>query len=99
FTHDQDFFEANLARLKTPVRVVWGCEDTYIKKEMGIEFADRIHAEITLLKGIGHYPHLQAPQQTINEITAELASPTSFNSSSASLNGLNTTGTLSREAT
>jgi pimeloyl-ACP methyl ester carboxylesterase len=68
FTHDQDFFEANLAKLKTPVRVVWGCEDTYIKKEMGIEFADRIHAEITLLPGIGHFPHLQAPQQTLNEI-------------------------------
>jgi len=68
FTDDQDFFEANLAKLKTPVRVVWGCEDMYVKKEMGIEFADRIHAEITLLPGIGHYPHLQAPQQTINEI-------------------------------
>jgi pimeloyl-ACP methyl ester carboxylesterase len=68
FTRDQDYFEANLAKLKTPVRVVWGSEDLYIKKEMGIEFADRVHAEIALLPGIGHYPHLQVPQQTIHEI-------------------------------
>jgi pimeloyl-ACP methyl ester carboxylesterase len=68
FTRDQDHFEANLAKLKTPVRVVWGSEDTYIRKEMGIEFADRIGAEITVLKGIGHYPHLQAPQHTLEEI-------------------------------
>jgi pimeloyl-ACP methyl ester carboxylesterase len=73
FTHDQDFFETNLAKLTTPVRVVWGGEDMYIKKEMGIEFADRIHAEITLLSGIGHYPHLQAPQPTINEIRLQCA--------------------------
>lgn len=68
FTRDQDFFEANLAKLKTSVRVVWGVEDIYIKKEMGIELAHRIHSEITLLPGIGHYPHLQAPQRTIDEI-------------------------------
>jgi pimeloyl-ACP methyl ester carboxylesterase len=73
FTRDQDYFEANLAKLKTPVRVVWGLEDLYIKKDMGIEFADRIHAEITLLPGIGHYPHLQAPQQTIDEIRRSAA--------------------------
>jgi pimeloyl-ACP methyl ester carboxylesterase len=68
FTRDQDFFEANLARLKTPVRVVWGSEDLYIKKEMGIEFADRIRAVFTLLPGVGHYPHLQVPQHAIDEI-------------------------------
>ena len=71
FTSDQDYFEANLAKLKTPVRVVWGCEDLYIKKEMGIEFANRVGAEITLLPGVGHYPHLQVPQQTLDEIRSE----------------------------
>ncbi|MGY8662605.1 alpha/beta hydrolase [Bradyrhizobium sp. UFLA05-109] len=72
FTRDQEFFEANLARLKTPVKVVWGADDLYIKKEMGIELAERIHAELTLLPGIGHYPHLQAPGRTIEEIRAAL---------------------------
>lgn len=68
FTRDQDFFESNLARLKTPVKVVWGEKDLYIKKEMGIEFAERINAELTLLPGIGHYPHLQVPKQVIEEV-------------------------------
>jgi pimeloyl-ACP methyl ester carboxylesterase len=70
FTRDQDFFESNLAKLATPVTVVWGSEDLYIKKEMGIELADRIQAELKLLPGIGHYPHLQAPSQAIDEIRA-----------------------------
>jgi len=68
FTRDQDYFEANLARLKTPVKVVWGEKDLYIRKEMGVEFATRIKADLTVLPGIGHYPHLQDPQQAVAEI-------------------------------
>jgi pimeloyl-ACP methyl ester carboxylesterase len=52
------------------VKVVWGEKDLYIKKEMGVEFAERTHAELTLLPGIGHYPHLQNPKQVIDEIRA-----------------------------
>jgi pimeloyl-ACP methyl ester carboxylesterase len=70
FTRDQDYFESQLARLKTPVKVVWGEQDLYIKKEMGVEFAARINAELTLLPGIGHYPHLQVPKQVIDEVRA-----------------------------
>lgn len=70
FTRDQDHFESQLARLKTPVKVVWGEKDLYIRKEMGVEFAARVHAELTLLPGIGHYPHLQNPQQVIDEVRA-----------------------------
>ena len=70
FTRDQDYFESNLARLKTPVKVVWGERDLYIRKEMGVEFAERIKAELTLLPGIGHYPHLQDPKHVIEEVSA-----------------------------
>jgi len=72
FTRDQEYFESNLARLKTLVKVVWGEKDIYIKKEMGVEFAERINAEITILPGIGHYPHLQNPKQAIDEVRASL---------------------------
>ncbi len=68
FTRDQNYFEANIARLKTPVKVIWGEKDLYIKKEMGIELANRLKAELSLLPGIGHYPHLQDPGQTIAEV-------------------------------
>jgi pimeloyl-ACP methyl ester carboxylesterase len=70
FTRDQEYFERELAKLKTPVKVVWGEQDLYIKKDMGIEFASRIRAELTLLPGIGHYPHLQNPKQTSEEVRA-----------------------------
>jgi pimeloyl-ACP methyl ester carboxylesterase len=72
FTRDQDHFESQLARLKTPVKVIWGEKDLYVKKEMGIEFAERTRAELTLLPGIGHYPHLQNPKQAIDEVRASL---------------------------
>jgi pimeloyl-ACP methyl ester carboxylesterase len=72
FTGDQEHFEANLARFTTPVTVIWGGEDLYIKKEMASEFADRIKAELTLLPGIGHYVHLQAPGHAIAAIRAAL---------------------------
>ena len=75
FTRDQNHLEASLQRLKTPVKVVWGADDLYIKKEMGVEFAQRAMVEISLLPGIGHYPHLQAPQQTIDEIRASFRRP------------------------
>jgi pimeloyl-ACP methyl ester carboxylesterase len=70
FTRDQDHFESQLARLKTPVKVVWGEKDLYIRKEMGVEFAQRLHAALTLLPGIGHYPHLQNPKHAIDEVRA-----------------------------
>jgi pimeloyl-ACP methyl ester carboxylesterase len=70
FTRDQDHFESQLARFKTPVKVVWGEQDLYIRKEMGVELAEKLRAGIALLLGIGHYPHLQSPQQTIDEVRA-----------------------------
>jgi pimeloyl-ACP methyl ester carboxylesterase len=70
FTRDQDYFESNLDRLRTPVKVVWGEKDIYIKSDMGVEFAKRTHAELSLLPGVGHYPHLQRPAQTAREVRA-----------------------------
>jgi len=70
FTRDQDYFEANLARLKTPLTVVWGERDFYIKKEMGKELAERTGARFVVLPKMGHYPHLQNPKGTVDEVRA-----------------------------
>lgn len=70
FTRDQDYLELNLARLKAPIKVIWGEKDFYIKKEMGIEFAKKANVEMTVLPNLGHYPHLQSPKQTIEEVRA-----------------------------
>ena len=68
FTRDQNFLEANLSLLRTPVRVIWGERDLYIDRAMGIELATRTGAELSLLPGVGHYPHLQSPDHVIEEI-------------------------------
>lgn len=70
FTRDQDHFESQLPLLKTPVKVIWGEKDLYIKNEMGAELAQRIGAEFAPLPGIGHFPHLQNPKLTIDEVRA-----------------------------
>ncbi len=45
FTRDQNYLESNLNRLRTPIKVIWGEKDLYIKKEMGVEFARRSNTE------------------------------------------------------
>jgi pimeloyl-ACP methyl ester carboxylesterase len=70
FSRDQADFEANLFRLKTPVKVVWGADDLYINQAMGAEFAAKAGAELTVIPDVGHYPHLQDPKRTFEEIRA-----------------------------
>ena len=70
FTRDQNDLEAHLARLKTPVKVIWGEKDIYIDKGMGVEFAGRIGTKPSILAGIGHYPHLQRPKTTVEDVRA-----------------------------
>jgi pimeloyl-ACP methyl ester carboxylesterase len=70
FTRDEDYLEANISRLTTPVKVVWGERDIYIDKQMGIDLATKAQAEFTLLPGIGHYAHLQDPKRVAAEIRA-----------------------------
>lgn len=70
FTRDQQYLEANLARLSVPVKVVWGEKDIYIDKKMGEEFAARAGKPFAVLPRVGHYPHLQEPQHAISEIRA-----------------------------
>lgn len=75
FTRDQDYFEAHMSKLKVPVEVMWGEQDFYINKDMGREFAQRSKVKLTILPNLGHYPHLQAPEQTTAELRAALAGP------------------------
>lgn len=72
FTRDQDHLEANLDRLKTPIQVVWGDRDIYINKAIGVEFAAKTNSNISVLPGIGHYPHLQNPRRTAAKIRSAI---------------------------
>jgi pimeloyl-ACP methyl ester carboxylesterase len=70
FTRDGNYFEANLNRLRTPVKVVWGSLDVAIKKEMGTELAERINAPIEILDGVNHYLHLQDPKHVYEAVNS-----------------------------
>lgn len=74
FTRDQNELESRLSELKTPVKVVWGEKDFYIKTDMGAELAKRSNTQLSVFPAIGHYPHLQSPRQTIEEVRALLGS-------------------------
>lgn len=65
FTRDQQEFESRIAGLRTPLDVVWGERDLYIHPDMGAELARRTGAPLHLLGGVGHYPHLQRPDETV----------------------------------
>lgn len=75
FTRDQDEFEASIARLLTPVTVIWGEKDPYIRKEMGEELASRARLRLKVLPDTGHYPHLQDRDATITEVRAAFEAP------------------------
>ena len=71
FNEDEHDFEARLDQLKTPVKMLWGDKDIYIDKRMGEEFSQRTGAPLKVLPGVGHYPHLQDPDRTVEEVRAE----------------------------
>jgi len=73
FTRDEDYLEANLGRLATPIKVIWGEKDIYIKPEMGKEFAESTNSEFDIVKGIGHFPHLQDTATTVEKVRAAFA--------------------------
>jgi pimeloyl-ACP methyl ester carboxylesterase len=50
------------------VKLIWGEQGVYIKKEMGEELAKRAGLEFEVLPNIGHYPHLQSKETTIAEV-------------------------------
>lgn len=70
FSRDQNYFESHLKELKTPVVIIWGEKDIYIKKEMGMELAKKLNIELKVLPGIGHHPHLQNPELTVKEVNS-----------------------------
>lgn len=73
FTRDQNFLESHIKNLQTPLKVIWGEKDIYIKKEMGQEFARKLDIDLKVLPNTGHYPHLQNPHQTISEINSSFS--------------------------
>lgn len=57
--------EERLNRVKTPVMVLMGTKDPDFKDPAAEAklVADRLHAELYMVEGAGHYPHAEMPEQ------------------------------------
>jgi pimeloyl-ACP methyl ester carboxylesterase len=70
FTRDEHYFEANIGKLKTPVKVVWGEKDIYIKKEMGASSHERSTRTSIVFPVPDTTSTCKARKQVIEEIRA-----------------------------
>jgi pimeloyl-ACP methyl ester carboxylesterase len=62
-----------LYRVKAPTLLVWGAEDGLVHPAYGDAFKAAIKgAELTVIDGAGHVPHLEQMQPTIEAITSFL---------------------------
>jgi pimeloyl-ACP methyl ester carboxylesterase len=63
----QAYFEQNAKNLKSEVLVIWGNQDRFISKKLGVEIAETIpNANLKIIDKAGHYVHMDKP----NELTA-----------------------------
>lgn len=53
-----------LHRLELPLKVIWGREDPIAVRDIAMKLSLNNHAaQLVILKGVGHYPQLEAPDQ------------------------------------
>jgi pimeloyl-ACP methyl ester carboxylesterase len=69
--------EAALARVSTRVLVVMGSRDPDFKDPAAEAklVAERLHGEVKMIEGAGHYPHAEMPEQTGPAIVSFLRQP------------------------
>jgi pimeloyl-ACP methyl ester carboxylesterase len=68
---DTDPYEAELARITVPVKLLWGREDRILPPEYGIWLHERIpRAELHWVDGAGHLLQEDAPAQLLSHLLA-----------------------------
>jgi pimeloyl-ACP methyl ester carboxylesterase len=67
------FFQS-LQRVKQPVLLVFGDRDRLVPARLGTRLARELpHAEAVLLRGVGHVPQFEDPEQTLQALTSFLS--------------------------
>jgi len=69
--------ESLLPQVRTPVRVLWGSEDTWIPIATGRRLASLLSTDLTEIPGAGHLVQLDAPVALADAIRTGLAGPSS----------------------
>ncbi|MFK5974556.1 MAG: alpha/beta hydrolase [Flavobacteriaceae bacterium] len=66
FHLEQKYFEQRAHQLETPVLVVWGKQDRFIKVDLAYEIAEKLpNAQLKIIDKTGHYVHMDAPQELV----------------------------------
>ena len=60
-----------LYRITCPTLVIWGTDDAYVPPSYAQDFGDNLpDAEVHLVEGSGHMPHLEATEQVVEAIVS-----------------------------
>jgi pimeloyl-ACP methyl ester carboxylesterase len=67
---DQAYFEKRAHLLKTPVLVVWGKYDRFIKIKLAYEIVEKLpNAQLEIIDKAGHYVHMDTPEALVEVAT------------------------------
>lgn len=73
----QKYFEQRAHLLKTPVLVVWGKQDRFIKVDLAYEIAEKLpNAQLEIIDKAGHYIHMDTPEKLVDVVTKFLKEET-----------------------
>jgi len=65
-----DQWTGPLHRLELPLKVIWGKEDPIAVRDIAMKLSLHSHsARLVMLKDVGHYPQLEAPDQVAAAIS------------------------------
>lgn len=64
-----DRWRSILGRTTVPVSVVWGDADPIAVIEIGRRLAEMSGGPLAVLEGVGHYPHMEAPEAWVDATT------------------------------
>lgn len=73
----QKYFEQRTHLLKTPVLIVWGKQDRFIKVDLAYEIAEKLpNAKLEIIDKAGHYIHMDAPEKLVGVVNQFLKEET-----------------------
>lgn len=66
----QTYFEQEVKNLHSEVLVIWGKQDRFINKKLGVEIAEKLpNASLKIIDKAGHYVHMDKPTELASIVT------------------------------
>ena len=76
FRRESKSLRKSLKSASTPVHLLFGQEDNYLNSSAYIRFKNEVEeGSLTLVSGVGHYPHIESPEETATAIKEFISQP------------------------